>query len=120
MKNPFINLTHDEFLVEAKKKYNNQQCIDFEEFYKDLILISTIRKLMKKYLTFGVINERLILNYIIILGNVFGVKTVVQILYARIDPESHKTLRTFLKYLQYENEDKDIIDPIIWKKLGKL
>lgn len=119
MQNEFESLTYDEFIFLAKKSYQNEQCLDYEEFYKDIISISTIGKLFKKYRTFGVINERLIINYIIILSNVFGTRTAVKMLLARIDKDSLYILRTFLKYLQYHNDDNPF-DIRLWKKLQNL
>ena len=60
------------FLLYAAKHYDNPQCYDTVEFYDDLKRIKYIKRLINRYIEEGDLKERLILNHIIILNNVFG------------------------------------------------
>ena len=65
----------DVFLLYAAKYYDNPQCHDAEEFYDDLKRFKYLKRLFGKYKETGELRERLILNHIIILYNVFGMAT---------------------------------------------
>ena len=55
--------------------------------------------------------ERLILNHIITLYNVFGVIASTRMLFNRVDEKHYSILKTFLVYLNYCPENKfDNID----------
>lgn len=52
--------------------YDNKYCSSVEEFTEDLRRIKYIKKLLTRYLETGELKERLILNHLTILKNVFG------------------------------------------------
>ena len=56
----------------ATKHYDNPHCENMDEFYEDLNRIKYIKRLLRKYKKTGILRERLILNHLIILQNVFG------------------------------------------------
>ncbi len=93
-----INDENYEFLIHKfyQSKYYTQ-----EELDEDLQRIIYIKKLISKYLRNGEINERLILNHIIILGNVFGPEFTCKLLIFKIDKSLWPVLKTFLIFLQY-------------------
>lgn len=66
------NLNDENFLLFAARNYDNTQCHDAEEFYDDLKRFKYLKRLFGKYKDTGELRERLILNHIIILYNVFG------------------------------------------------
>ena len=68
----FEKITNDNVLLFALKHYDNPQCEGEKEFYDDLKRFKYIKRLLKKYKVDGVVKERLLLNHIIILNNVFG------------------------------------------------
>lgn len=70
------------------------------EFYEDLNRIKYIKRLFNKYDTKKVLKERLLLNHILILNNVFGVEGCARILFFRIEKKYHSYLKTFLYCLQ--------------------
>ena len=61
------------FLLYAAKYYDNPQCFDTLEFYEDLARFKYIKRLFNRYEESGDLKERLILNHLIILYNVFGI-----------------------------------------------
>jgi hypothetical protein len=86
------------FLLYAAKHYDNPQCYDTVEFYDDLKRIKYIKRLLNRYLEEGDLKERLILNHIIILNNVFGALATTKMLFLKckdLEPQ----LKSFLMFL---------------------
>lgn len=83
------------------KNYLNPQCLDMSEFYDDLKRIKYIKRLFGRYVASGEIKERLVLNHIIILYNVFGVQAATKLLFFKVDKKFWPQLKTFLVYLNY-------------------
>lgn len=96
----FDNLNDDNFLMFAMKAYDSPNCI-MSEFEEDLKRIKYVKRLIKRYKTTGELKERLILNHLIILSNVFGTKNSVRMLFYKIDEEDYDILKTFLLFLEY-------------------
>jgi hypothetical protein len=96
-------LTNENFILMAAKWYDRSNCV-MSEFEHDCKRIKYIKKLFKKYRETGEIRERLILNHIIILGNVFGVEHSIRMLYLKIEEDNWMVLKTFL--LQLEQNPK--------------
>ena len=94
------NLNDDTFLMYAMKCYDSPRCIQ-SEFEEDLKRIKYVKRLIKRYRSTGELKERLILNHIIILSNVFGTRNAVRMLFYRIDEEDYSILKTFLIFLNY-------------------
>ena len=101
----FNALNKNNFTMYAMKMYTNPQCNDMEEFYEDLNRIKYIKRLLGRYETKGHLRERLILNHIIILNNVFGTKACCRILFYKIENKFHSHLKTLLEHLQYLPKD---------------
>lgn len=86
------------FLLYAAKHYDNPQCHDTVEFYDDLKRFKYIKRLLNRYIDEGDLKERLILNHIIILNNVFGPTATVRMLFLKCrGMESY--LKSFLIFL---------------------
>ena len=94
------DLNDDNFPIFAMKCYDSPKCI-MSEFEEDLKRIKYIKRLIKRYRTTGELKERLILNHLIILSNVFGTKNAVRMLFYKIDKEDYNILKTFLIFLDY-------------------
>ena len=92
------NLTEETFLLYAAKHYDNPQLYNEEEFYDDLKKFKYIKRLFNKYSETGELKERLILNHIVVLTNVFGPDAVVKLLFLRL-PEYLHYLKPFLLLL---------------------
>tara|TARA_Y100000034_G_C6779341_1_gene348174 strand:- start:37 stop:336 length:300 start_codon:yes stop_codon:yes gene_type:complete len=76
-----------------------------EEFNEDLNRIKYIKRLLRKYKKTGVLRERLILNHLIILQNVFGPAATSRMLFFKINEELFSELKTFLIFLKYLPEE---------------
>lgn len=98
----FENLTEENILIYAIKHYDNPASCGIHEFEDDYGRIKYVKRLLKRYQTKGVLKERLILNHIIILINVFGVEAGTRILFFRIEQDLWSILKTFLVFLSYQ------------------
>lgn len=99
-----IKLTDKNYIMYAMKNYANPQCVDIEEFYEDLKRISYIRRLFVKYKNGHQLRERLVLNHLIVLYNVFSIQEISNLLFFRIEREYWSALKTFLVYLNFMPE----------------
>ena len=68
----FEKITNENVMLFALKHYDNPQCEGEKEFHDDMKRFKYIKRLLKKYTDHGVLKERLLLNHIIVLNNVFG------------------------------------------------
>src|SRR4051812_15548796 len=97
----FSNLDNDNILLYAMKHYDNPACHGMHEFNEDFDRIKYVKRLFKRYQTKEVLKERLILNHIIIVYNVFGIEPGTRILFFRLEEELWPILKTFLVFLNY-------------------
>lgn len=95
-----FDLNDDNFLIYSAKHYDRPHILQ-SEFEDDLSRIKYIKRLLRKYRQTGECKERLILNHIIILSNVFGVDATVNMLFYKVDKEDYPALKTFLLFLNY-------------------
>lgn len=80
-------LEDSNYILYCAKHYDNSQCHDTEEFYEDLRRIKYIKKLITRYAVTGDLKERLILNHLIILQNVFGPSVLCKIIFLKMDKQ---------------------------------
>jgi hypothetical protein len=92
------DLNEETFLIYAMKAYEKPNCI-MSEFDGDLKKIKYVKRLFRRYKTTKNLKERLILNHIISLNNVFGPEATVKILFYKVDEKDYDILKTFLIYL---------------------
>jgi len=123
----FNCLSDENFIMYAMKMYNNPQCKNLEEFYEDLDRIKYVKRLLHKYINRGVLRERLILNHIIVLTNLFTPTGSTKMLFFKLDEDMHSPLKTFLLYLNHlpdEIEEVPLsmieIDLFITKRLREI
>ena len=108
----FDELNNDNFLLYASKYYDNKQCTEVEEFYEDLNRFKYLKRLLRRYETNGELQERLILNHLIVLFNVFSITNAKKMVFFKTDVGSLSTLKTFLVYLNYLKEDEYVEIPL--------
>jgi len=94
------NLHDDNFMIYAMKCYDKPNCI-MSEFEEDLKRLKYVKRLIRRYRVTGELRERLLLNHITILGNVFGVEATVRMLFYKLDRDDFDILKTFLLLLNY-------------------
>lgn len=88
-----------EFLQYAMHHYDNPQCSTVTEFEEDLKKFLYLKKLFTRYKKNDELKERLILNHLIVLFNLFG-DYAVHMLFYKIEKEDWAVLATFLHYIQ--------------------
>ena len=94
-------LNPNNFTLFAMKMYSNPFYTGIEEFKEDIHRIKYVKRLLLRYKKNHSLKERLILNHIIILQNVFGAEGCTRILFYKLNKELHSALKAFLEYLQY-------------------
>ena len=94
-----MKLTESTFVLYAMKHYDNPQCTDVSEFDEDMKRFQYLRKLFSRYRVDNDLKERLILNHLIVLFNVFG-PDATNMLFMRLH-EYHEYLKPFVEYLNY-------------------
>ena len=93
-----MQLNDNNFSLFAAKYYNNPNCTDILEFHDDLNRIKYVKRLLKGYSESGELKERLVLNHLITLYNVFDPQACTKMLVFKL-PEHLPVLKSFLSYL---------------------
>ena len=90
-------VSENNFMIYAAKHYDNPHCFHDDEFYDDLKRFKYIKRLMSKYKDSGELRERLILNHLIVLYNLFGDNTT-PMLFLKLN-QYHDCLKPFLLFM---------------------
>jgi hypothetical protein len=99
-----LELTEENFIMYAIKHYDNPSCKGMAEFLDDIKRFKYIKRLLGKYTAGKDLKDRLIINHIIILNNLFGVEATTKMLFYKIDKKFWPQLKTFLVFLSYMPE----------------
>ena len=91
-------------MIFAAKHYHTPKCIDSEEFFEDLKRFKYVKRLLNRYKESGDLSERLILNHLIVIFNVFGFPAGLKILELKIEQEHWSVLKPFLIFLKAIDE----------------
>ena len=119
----FEKLTNDNITMFAIKHYDNPQCEGEAEFTDDMKRFKYVKRLLRKYKETGEIKERLILNHLIVIFNVFGAEAGSTLLLFKVEPEFWSILKSFMSFLNMlpEGELSEIESEVdIMKVLEKL
>ena len=106
------NVNDSTFLLYAAKNYDNPVCKDDKEFVEDLNRIKNLQRLFGRYAKTGELKERLILNHLIILYNVFEAKACTRMLVFKLN-QYLPYLKPFLILLARWEDKIDGIEPPI-------
>ena len=122
--NLFDTVNDTNFVMYASRVYNNPQCSTVDEFCDDLNRFKYLNRLFKRYTdNADDLQERLILNHLIIIYNVFGIEGGHKLTFFKIKREYWEALKTFLIYLNYLTDEALItykLDDAIVDKLRKI
>ena len=102
----YEKITNENVIMFAIKHYDNPQCEGEKEFYDDMKRFKYIKRLLRKHKDTSVLKERLLLNHIIVLHNLFGSEACVTLLLFKIQREYWSTLKSFLLFLNMIREDE--------------
>jgi hypothetical protein len=115
-----FELTEDNLLLYAAKHYYNPQFSDIEEFYEDLKRFKYIKRLVNRYIENDELAERLILNHLIVVFNVFGIKAALKMLELKLDERHWTVVKPFLIFLKYIKNNQYVgipMDPTVVERL---
>lgn len=96
----FNELNEDNFILYGAKNYYNPRCIDAEEFYNDIKRFNYLKRLINRYNQSGILSERLMLNHLIIIFNVFGIRPGLKMLEYKVEEKNWHIIKPFLIFLK--------------------
>jgi hypothetical protein len=105
-------LTEDNFLLYAAQNYTKHKCISINEFYEDLDKIKYIKRLLNRYKKTGIIQERLVLNHLTLLCNVFEISALNKMLFFKLEKSNHSALKTFMIFMNLLKSDEHVEIPL--------
>lgn len=94
----YTNLTDDNFLLYAASVYDKPNAIT-SEFEADISRVLYVKRLLTKYYTSKVLKDRLMMNHLVILYNVFGVEAASRLLFYKLDDRDREVVKPFLIYM---------------------
>lgn len=116
-------LTEKNVYLFAAHHYYNPTGTSTDEFEEDLKRFKYIKRLVNRYLETGILSERLIMNHLIVICNVFGIEPGIKILGLKMEGKHWPVLKPFLLYLKYLKEDEFTnipMDPNVVEVLRKI
>ncbi len=102
----FETLNEETFTLFAARHYYSPSCIDADEFHEDLKRFKYIKRLLNRYIENKILSERLILNHLIVIFNVFGVPAGLKMMEYKMDAKHWVVLKPFLLFLDIVSSDK--------------
>ena len=94
----FDDLSNENFLIYAVKAYDRPNCI-MSEFKEDMKRFNYLKRLFRRYTKVGEMRERLILNHLVVLYNVFGIEAATRLLFFKMSKNDYSALKTYLLFL---------------------
>ena len=114
----YENLTDDNIMLYAARAYDKPNAI-VSEFEADLSRVLYVKRLLTKYYATKVLKDRLIMNHLVVLYNVFGVEAATRLLFFKLDDRDREVVKPFLIYMNmlpevvYGVKGKDIKTSLI-------
>jgi hypothetical protein len=96
----FDDLTNENYMLYAMKVYDKPNCI-MSEFKEDMKRFNYLKRLFRRYAKVGELRERLVINHIVVLYNVFGVEASTRLLFYKMAKSDYSVLKTYLLFLSY-------------------
>ena len=119
----FKELSEKNLLHYAAKHYSNPKFSDIDDFHEDLIRFKYIKRLLNRYLESDELSERLILNHLIVIFNMFGIEAALNILDLKLENKHWPVVKPFLIFLNYIKNDQYTgitMDPTVVEALRKI
>ena len=123
MRQLFEDLDKDNFILYAARNYYSPRCIDAEEFYDDLNRFKYIKRLVNRHQRGGDLGEKLLLNHLTIILNVFGHDAGLRMLEYKVGIENFGVIKPFLVFMNvipFDEYSEVTMDKSVLEKLGKL
>lgn len=94
----FDELNSDNIMLYAVKAYDKPNCI-MSEFKDDMKRFNYLKRLFKRYRSLGEVRERLVINHLVVLCNVFTPEIATRLLFYKMAKEDYSPLKTYLTFL---------------------
>ena len=94
----FDDLTDENVILYAVKAYDTPNCV-MSEFTEDMKRLNYLKRLFRRYRKHGEMRERLILNHLVVLNNLFGPEVTTRLLFFRMSKDDYSILKTYLVFL---------------------
>ena len=94
----FDNLDSDNMMMYAIKAYDKPNCI-MSEFSEDMKRFNYLKRLFRRYRKHKELRERLVLNHLVVLNNVFGPEVMTRLLFYEMSESDYPQLKTYLLFL---------------------
>jgi len=94
----FDDLNNDNVLMFAVKAYDSPNCV-MSEYKDDMKRFNYLKRLFKRYRKVNELRERLVLNHIVVLCNVFGPEAATRLLFYKMAKDDFPALKTYLLFL---------------------
>ena len=94
----FDDLNNDNIMIYAMKVYDKPNCI-MSEFKEDMKRFNYLKRLFRRYSKVGEMRERLVLNHLVVLYNVFGIEAATRLLFFKMAKSDYSALKTYLLFL---------------------
>lgn len=92
----------------AKQAHDDRKFFNEVEFKKDVYNIFIIKKMVARFIRTGNINEKLVLNNIIIALNTFDIERTNQIFRMAMNDDEFSVVKSFLLFLDAYTIDDDV------------
>jgi len=119
----FNELTEKNLFLYAAKHYKNPKFSDIDDFYEDLKRFKYIKRLLNRYIESDELSERLILNHLIVVFNMFGIEAALEILNLKLEDRHWPVMKPFLVFLKYITNEQYTgitMDPNVIEVLRKI
>ena len=94
----FDELNNDNVTIYAVKAYDRPNCV-MSEFKDDMKRFNYLKRLFKRYRKLDELRERLVLNHLVVLYNVFGPEVATRLLFYKMSKDDYPALKTYLVFL---------------------
>lgn len=94
----FDNLDSENIMMYAVKAYDKPNCI-MSEFSEDMKRFNYLKRLFRRYRKHNELRERLVLNHLVVLNNVFGPEIMTRLLFFEMSESDYPQLKTYLLFL---------------------
>jgi hypothetical protein len=74
------------------------------EFKEDMKRFNYLKRLFQRYRKMGELRDRLVINHLVVIYNVFGVEVATRLLFYKLSKEDYSALKTYLLFLNYMPE----------------
>ena len=99
----FDDLTNENIMLYAIKSYDKPNML-MSEFKEDMKRFNYLKRLFRRYRKMDELRERLVINHLVVIYNVFGPEVATRLLFFKMSKDDYSALKTYLLFLSYMPE----------------